>query len=180
MQKQIDSKRLIIRRFNEDDWRDLHEYLSDEEVIFYEPYGPFNEETCKSEAERREKDDSFFAVCLKETAKVIGNLYLGKQDFETYELGYVFNKKYQKQGFATESAERILDYAIEELEARRIIAMCNPKNEPSWKLLERLNMRREGHLIKNIYFKVNENNQPIWVDTYEYAILASERSNKNG
>ena len=179
MQRQIDTKRLIIRRFNKEDWQDLHEYLSDEEVIFYEPYGTFNEEACKEEAEIRAEEDSFFAVCLKETGKVIGNLYLGKQDFETYELGYVFNKKYQKQGFATESAERILNYAIEELKARRIIAMCNPKNEPSWKLLERLNMRREGHLIKNIYFKVDENNQPIWADTYEYAILASERSNKN-
>ncbi|WP_055666165.1 GNAT family N-acetyltransferase [Desnuesiella massiliensis] len=179
MQKQIDTQRLIIRRFNKEDWQDLHEYLSDEEVVFYEPYETFNEEASKEEAERRAEDDSFFAVCLKETGKVIGNLYLGKQDFETYELGYVFNKKYQKQGFAIESAERILDYAIEELKARRIIAMCNPKNEPSWKLLERLNMRREGHLIKNIYFKVDENNQPIWLDTYEYAILASERSNKN-
>lgn len=178
MQEQIESKRLIIRRFNERDWRDLYEYLSDEEVIFYEPYEAFSEEDCKKEAKIREKDDSFFAVCLKKTGKVIGNLYLCKQDFGTYELGYVFNKKYQKHGYATESAERILDYAIEELKARRIIAMCNPKNENSWRLLERLNMRREGHLIENIYFKLDQNNKPIWCDTYEYAILASER-NKN-
>lgn len=88
----------------------------------------------------------------------------------------MFNKKFQKQGFATESAEKIMDYAFNELNARRIIAMCNPKNEASWKLLERLKMRREGHLIKNIYFKVDENNNPIWSDTYEYAVLASERN----
>ncbi|MEG1255083.1 GNAT family protein [Clostridium sp.] len=54
--------------------------------------------------------------------------------------------------------------------------MCSAENEESWKVLERLKMRREGHLFKNIYFKVDENNKPIWLDTYEYAILASERN----
>lgn len=179
MQQQIETSRLIIRRFNEDDWRDLHEYLSDEEVVFYEPYGTFNEEACKKEATLRAKDDRFLAVCIKKTGKAIGNLYIEKQDFNTWELGYVFNKKFQRQGFATESVEKIMDYAFNELKARRIIAMCNPENESSWKLLERVGMRREGHLIKNIYFKVDTNNEPIWTDTYEYGILSEERSNKS-
>jgi RimJ/RimL family protein N-acetyltransferase len=34
-----------------------------------------------------------------------------------------------------------------------IIAMCNPKNDASWKLLERLKFRREGFVLENIYFK---------------------------
>jgi RimJ/RimL family protein N-acetyltransferase len=40
--------------------------------------------------------------------------------------------------------------------------------------MERLNMRREGHLLKNIFFKRDEEGNPIWNDTYEYAILAEE------
>lgn len=59
---------------------------------------------------------------------------------------------------------------------RRVVAMCNPENISSWKLLERLKMRRKGHLLKNIYFKVDENGEPIWIDTYEYGILADEWS----
>ena len=51
---------------------------------------------------------------------------------------------------------------------------CNPLNEHSWKLLEGLNMRREGTLIKNIYFKKDINGKPLWADTYEYGILKSE------
>lgn len=35
-------------------------------------------------------------------------------------------------------------------------------------------MRREGHLVKNIWFSKDENGSPIWQDTYEYAILKSE------
>lgn len=35
-------------------------------------------------------------------------------------------------------------------------------------------MRREGHLLKNIFFKYDENKNPIWNDTYEYAMLRDE------
>ncbi|GAA0125102.1 GNAT family protein [Clostridium sp. CTA-19] len=171
------SERLVLRRFREDDWKDIHEYLSDEKVVRFEPYNPFSEEESKEEAIYRTKDEAFIAVCLKESGKVIGNLYFSKQDYGTYELGYVFNAHYWHQGYATESANTLISYAFEKLNVRRIIAMCNPENKPSWKLLERVNMRREGHYHQNIYFKTNVDNQPIWQDTYEYAILKSEWNN---
>lgn len=108
---------------------------------------------------------------------MIGNLYLCKGDFDTWELGYVFNSKFQGKGYATESAKALIDYAFAQLEARRIIAMCDPKNTSSWHLLERLQMSREGTLLQNIYFKSDCNGNPIWKDTYEYAILKSEWCN---
>jgi RimJ/RimL family protein N-acetyltransferase len=173
----IVTDRLIIRKFEQNDWQDLYEYLSDKEVVKFEPYDIYSEEQAKEEAIERSKSESFYAVCLKENEKVIGNLYLDKGDFDTWELGYVFNRKYQGQGYATESAKALLDYAFAYLGARRIVAMCNPKNSPSWKLLERLHMRREGLLLQNIYFKTNSNGEPIWGDTYEYAILKEEWCN---
>ena len=170
----IVTDRLIIRRYQENDWQDLYEYLSDKEVVIFEPYDVYSENQAKEEALYRSRNESFYAVCLKENEKLIGNLYLDKGGFDTWELGYVFNKQYQGQGYATESAKALLDYAFAHLGARRIIAMCNPKNQNSWKLLERLNMRREGLLLQNIYFKTDSNGEPIWVDTYEYAILKTE------
>jgi [ribosomal protein S5]-alanine N-acetyltransferase len=166
--------RLIIRKFEQNDWQDLYEYLSDKEVVKFEPYDIYSENQAKEEAIRRSNNESFYAVCLKENRKLIGNLYLGKGDFDTWELGYVFNRKYQGHGYATESAKAILDYAFTHLGARRIIAMCSPKNDHSWKLLERLHMRREGLLLQNIYFKTDINGEPIWFDTYEYAMLKAE------
>lgn len=170
----IISDRLIIRRFNENDWQDLYEYLSDEEVIKFKPYDTYSENQAKEDAVNRANSDIFYAVCLKETGKVIGNLSFMKGDFDTWELGYVFNRKYQGNGYATESAEKLVDYAFSNLGARRIIAMCSPLNTRSWKLLERLKMRREGLLLQNVYFKTDDYGQPIWLDTYEYAILKSE------
>ena len=149
----METKRLLIRRFCPDDWRDLFEYLSQETVVRFEPYEIFTETASMHEAERRSTDHNFWAVCLKDSGKLIGNMYLSKQNFDTWELGYVFNEKHQRKGYATEAAQALLDDIFRNQNARRVVATCNPLNEPSWKLLERLRFRREGHLLKNIYFK---------------------------
>ena len=52
--------------------------------------------------------------------------------------------------------------------------MVNPLNTASWRLLERLGMRREGYLMQNIVFHRDEEGQPLWQDTYAYAMLAEE------
>ena len=175
----METERLYIRKFHPDDWQDLYDYLSQEEVVKYEPYEIFSEEACKQEAVNRSENDDFWAVCLKETDKLIGNIYLAKGEFDIWELGYVFNSRYHGKGYATEAATFLLDYVFNCRNARRAVAMCNPLNKPSWKLLERLGLRREGHLIQNIYFKTDKLGTPIWSDTYEYAILATEWNNIN-
>ena len=173
----LETERLILRKFSCDDWKDLHEYLSQETVVKYEPYDVYSEDKCKQEAVNRSQQDAFWAVCLKDNNKLICNVYFQQQEpkeFLTWEIGYVFNPLYYGNGYAAESCKKILSYGFQQLNAYRIIAMCNPENTASWKLLERLNMRREGHLRKNIFFKYDEKRKPIWNDTYEYAVLADE------
>jgi RimJ/RimL family protein N-acetyltransferase len=170
----MDTQRLLIRRFSPGDWRDLHEYLSQPEVVRFEPYGVFTKEASKKEAARRAGDPAFWAVCLRDSGKLIGNVYLSKQEFGTWELGYVFNENYHGMGYATEAARALLDDAFANQNARRVAAMCNPLNASSWRLLERLGFRREGHFVRNIYFKKDAAGAPIWCDTYAYGILREE------
>lgn len=174
---EMSTPRLIIRRFLPEDWRDLHEYLSNAEVLRYEPYEPFTEEQSKQEAIRRAGNEAFWAVCLKDSGKLIGNVFFEKQDFDTWELGYVFNSAFWGNGYATESAKAVVSNAFKNHNARRIKAMCDPLNAPSWKLMERLGMRREGFLIQNVWFKKDADGNPIWKDTYMYAILNTEWEN---
>ena len=170
----ICSERLFLRRFHPTDYLDLHEYLSDPEVVRFEPYDPFTLKQSKIETQNRANSPSYWAVCLTDTNKVIGNLFLNREEFETYELGYVFNRLYQKHGYATESCQALLHYAFETLNIRRIIALCSTDNSNSWKLMERLNMRREGCFLKNVAFKKDENGNPIYFNSYQYALLKTE------
>lgn len=166
--------RLVIRRFAINDWPDLHEYLSDERVVKYEPYPPFTEEQSKQAAEHRAMSEDFWAVCLKETGKVIGNIYLSEQEQQNWEIGYVFNFSYQHKGYATEAAKALIEMVFCDKSAHRIYANCNPENSPSWKLLERIGFQKEAHLRKNVYFNCSVDGVPLWQDTLIYGLLKEE------
>lgn len=103
----MESTRLYYRPFTAEDAADLYEYFSDPEVVLYEPYDPMTMEQAQAEAARRASDPRFWAVCLKETDKMIGNIYLAQQEpkaFDTWEIGYVFGRSYQ--GKATRPRRR--------------------------------------------------------------------------
>jgi RimJ/RimL family protein N-acetyltransferase len=178
---QLETERLIIRWFRPDDWQDLYEYLSQPETVKYEPYEFFSLDMARQEAVRRSADESFYAVCLKKGGKVIGNIYLARRDFDTWEIGFVFNSNFGSNfgcnGYATEAAKALVDKLFSESSAHRVFAECNPENGQYWKLLERLRFRREGHLLRNIHFKRDSAGNPLWQDTYIYGILDSEWKN---
>jgi len=114
---------------------------------------------------------------LKSENKLIGHIYFNKielKHFLTYEIGYIFNKNYQGNGFTTEAIQYFIKAQFSKPNIHKIVAHCNPKNIKSWKLLERLKFKREGELRKNIFFKKDKNKKPIWLDTYEYGLLEED------
>ena len=171
----LETERLILRRYKEFDLQDLYEYLSDPEVVKFEPYKPMTLDEVRENLEWRVSTDEMIAIELKDTEKMIGNVYLGKRDFDTLEIGYVLNKEYWGQGYAVESCKVLIDKAFEN-GIHRIFAECDPMNTNSWQLLERLGFRREAYFQKNITFWKDENGQPIWKDTYVYAMLQGENN----
>jgi RimJ/RimL family protein N-acetyltransferase len=103
----LETERLLIRRFRAEDWKDLHAYLSDAEVVRYEPYGVFSEEDAIREALRRAEDTDFWAVCLKDD-RLIGNIYFAPQqaeEFRTWEIGFVFSAVIRSKGMPPKPAE---------------------------------------------------------------------------
>ena len=58
--------------------------------------------------------------------------------------------------------------------AHRIYAECDLRNAPSWKLLEKLGLRREAYFKQNIWFRRDKSGAPVWKDTLIYAILKNE------
>ena len=165
-----ETDRLILRRYKKSDLSDLYEYLSDKEVVKFEPYKPMNMQDAENSLDWRISTDEMVAVELKSNHKMIGNVYLRKRDFDALEIGYVFNQKYWGKGYAKESCMELIKLAFSD-GIHRIYAECDPQNTSSWRLLEKLGFEKEAHLRKNIYFWKNEENMPIWKDTFIYTKL---------
>lgn len=85
------------------------------------------------------------------------------------ELGWVLDPAQARQGFATEAAKALLRICFDELGLRRVIAQCFADNAPSWRLMERLGMRREQHTIRDSLHRSGD-----WLDGMSYALLAEE------
>ena len=101
---------------------------------------------------------------------MIGNVYMGKRDFDALEAGYVFNRSFWGQGYAFESCQALIQQAFS-AGCHRIYAECDPRNTRSWRLLEALGFQREAHFRKNVYFWKDETGKALWKDTYVYAKL---------
>ncbi len=86
-----ETERLLLRRYLKEDLQDLFEYLSDKEVVKYEPYKPLTIDEAKENPEWRMGTEEMIAVELKDSTKMIGNVYLGKRDFEALECFRPFN-----------------------------------------------------------------------------------------
>ncbi len=170
----IETDRLILRRYCKEDLQDLYEYLSDEEVVKHEPYKPMDINEVAGNLDWRISTDEMIAVVLKSNNKMIGNVYLGKRDFESLEIGYVFNKQYWGKGYAKESCDALIKKSFSE-KIHRIFAECDPCNIDSWKLLESLGFIREAYFKKNVYFWKDEYGNPIWKDTFVYSLLNTEQ-----
>lgn len=165
-----ETERLILRRYTERDFDDLFEYLSDAEVVKFEPYKAMTAEETRDNLKWRIETDEMIAVELKENHKMIGNIYLGKRDFNSREIGFVFNRNFWGNGYAKESCRAIIEHAFQD-GVHRIFAECDPENQNSWRLLESLGFEREAHLKQNVYFWTDEQGNPLWKDTYIYSLL---------
>lgn len=169
----IETARLIVRNFEMKDEADLGEYMLQRVKAEFEGYPEFTIEKVPAEIKFRVSSDEFYAIEIKETGKVIGNIYLGHREFEARELGYVLNENYQNKGYGSEATKAVVDYFLKN-GTHRIFAECNPDNLPSWKTMEKIGMRREGYFRKNVSFHQDESGKPIYWDTYVYAILDEE------
>jgi RimJ/RimL family protein N-acetyltransferase len=121
------------------------------------------------------------AVIVEHNDQVIGDLMVKIQDAyaqrevaETAEaseaeLGWTFDPAHQGRGFATEAVQTLFRICFEDLGLRRVVAACFTSNEPSWRLMERVGMRREAHNVKDSLHRDHG-----WQDGFVYALLADE------
>jgi len=174
----LESKRLEYRKFDLNDFATVFEWLSDAETMKYRRGEPRNEAEVRSyldwaiaNAEQEDCNNYEYAVILKEEQQLIGAATLmGLPDYP--EIGWTIHRDYWQQGYGTEMGETMLRLGFDVLRLHRIIACCNAENQGSYKIMERLCMRREGHFVKSQLGSGALNNE--WCDRFLYAILREE------
>lgn len=169
--------RLSLRPFTPADGPALHAYLRDPEVVRFEPYGPHTAEQAAREAARRAEDPRFVAVERIEDGVLVGHVFRARVEpssWRTWTVGYVFNPEFGGRGYATEATRTVIDDCFAAEGAHRVTARCDPRNAPSWRLLERVGMRREGHELRCASFEDGPDGRPVWHDAFLYAVLAEE------
>jgi [ribosomal protein S5]-alanine N-acetyltransferase len=173
----ISSPRLILRAFAPADADDLHAYLSEPGIYKFEPGELIDLAQARNMAQELAASPDFWAVELQETHRVIGQIYfkhIEPQRLMTWELGFILNPQYHRQGYMSEAVAALVRHGFANEAIHRVVAHCNPDNSASWKLLEKIGFRREGLLRQNIFFRHDASGEPLWTDTYVYAMLASE------
>jgi len=146
----LETERLIIRRFTFDDLPKLIELRSDEEVIKY--LGGRRLQNSESIAKRLEFYIDCYAkfgygMCAmiwKETDEMIG--WCGLQPLEETgetEVGYGMIKEFWGKGIGYECAMAWLDYGFKTANAERIVAVADPENTGSWRIMEKCGMKYE-------------------------------------
>jgi RimJ/RimL family protein N-acetyltransferase len=181
----IETERLILRPFLETDAADVFEYLEKPAVNCFASMKLNSLEEARAEMKKRVGEtEYYFAITLKDTGKVIGEIDAYSEPGEphsdesapkdTFSPCWMLNKAYQGKGYAYEAAHAFFDYLFKEKGARRIYAYTEDYNTSSQHLCEKLGMRREGLFLEFISFVNNEDGTPHYENTYQYAILKKE------
>lgn len=175
----IRTARLVLREFRESDESDLHEYGGNLEVSKYVVWGPNTPEDTRHVLNHRiekqriwPRNEVDLAIELCNEEKVIGSVSLVIQcdDDRIASFGYAVNRRYWGQGYATEAADAFLSRAFQELGLHRVWATCDVRNVASWRVMEKVGMKREGAFRRDVFQKGE------WRDSYLYARLDGEEA----
>ncbi|MDE4910331.1 GNAT family protein [Methylobacterium sp. 092160098-2] len=170
----IRTDRLILRRFRPDDAADLFAYLHRPRARCFLSSRLDTPADAEAEAERRASDDEHVAVCLTASGRLIGDLFCLPEPPDTFSVGWNFNAAYGGAGYAHEAAAALFGHLFSERQARRLYAYVEEDNAASHRLCATLGMRLEGLFREFVSFVDDDQGNPIFENTMQYAILRRE------
>ncbi len=177
------SERLVVRRFQDSDLAAFLAYRNDPAISRYQNWAALSAPRAQAilQEQRHVEPGSpgpwfQFALALKATGQLVGDcgLQVLLQDARQAQVTLSLALAYQGDGLATEALTTVLDYAFINLDLHRVLAVMDTENVGPVRLCERVGMRREGHFVKNVWFKGR------WADEYLFALLQAEWLSRRG
>ena len=174
----IKTARMTLRPYQASDLPALHAMFGREDVCRYLPWAPMDLDQARAKIEQRLKQHRIdaegqaivLAAVESATGRHVGEFMLRLSNAESRqgEVGWSLHPDAHGRGLATEGAREMLRIGFEELGLHRITAGCDPRNEASLRVMERLGMRREAEFIESWLLKGE------WVGEVVCAVLESE------
>ena len=175
----VRTERLTIRPATSGDVTPTWAYRRLEAVYQWITRAPSTEEDYRATFD--EPDSLARTLVLLRDDQVVGDLMLRVDDAWSQaevadqaravqaELGWVLDPAHAGHGYATEAVRELIRLCFEDLGLRRVTANCFAPNEASWRLMDRVGMRRETYAVRESLHRSGE-----WVDGIGYALLADE------
>ena len=175
----VRTERLAIRRVQEGDVEATWTFRRLDEVSRWITMAPQDLESYR--AMFTEEDRLAKTLVVELDGVVIGDLMLAVEDAWAQsevraqaratqaELGWTIDPAYGGKGLATEAVVALVNLSFGPLGLRRVVANCFADNEASWRLMERIGMRREAHTVRESLHRDHG-----WLDGLSYALLAEE------
>jgi len=178
--RRMETERLTIREFVPADLGALHAIHASEDVARWLYEDPSTLEGDRARLERRIGNVRFglsgdalgLAVERREDGTLVGDvsLFLTSAEHRQGELGFIFHPRHHGRGYATEAAGTMLrELAFGTFELHRVTGRAEERNVASLRVLEKLGMRREAHVVENELVKGE------WQSEIAYAILRASR-----
>jgi len=173
----IETSRLRLRSYAPEDFAALHAIQSRQDVHRWLYTAPRSEDEVREAIESRiarlrdaPETGVALAVELAATGELLGDvsLTLGSPEHRQAEIGFIFHPGHHGRGYATEAAEAVVALAFSTYDLHRVYGRLEARNVASARVLEKLGMRREAHLVENEWVKGE------WQSELVYALLARE------
>jgi RimJ/RimL family protein N-acetyltransferase len=172
----IATERLHLRPFAPGDLDALLAIHGDPDVVRYTYFEVRDRDELRgvlAEKQRRdvlakEGDALNLAAVVAATGELVGDmsLFWRSEEHRQGEVGYILDPSHQGRGYATEATRALLRIGFDDCGFHRICGRLDARNTASARVLERVGMRREAHLLENEYVKGE------WTGELVYALLA--------
>lgn len=170
--KELQSERLILRKFKESDAKEIYEGYVNQEGFLY--YAHKEERSLEDEIQslkgidEKYKNSSYYnwLITLKSNNKIIGAINLRVDDYnESLEFNYAIDERYKGNGYMTETLNVVKDYCLDELKVNRLYGGCEVNNIASKRVMEKCSFVYEGTLRN--YLKLRDG----YHDMHLYSII---------
>jgi Acetyltransferases, including N-acetylases of ribosomal proteins len=175
---QLETERLILRRFTLDDAEAMFKnWASDDEVSKYLTWQTHADISVSKAViglwlELYQNPNHYsWTIVLKEIGEPIGSIAAVEQREETdmVHIGYCIGKKWWNKGYTSEALKELIRFFFEEVSVNRIESRHDPRNPNSGKVMLKCGLEYEGTLRQ-----ADTNNEGGMCDAAYYAILKQD------